>query len=194
MAKEDTRARIIAEGARIVHLKGFHSAGVQEILRAADVPRGSFYFYFSSKEEFGLALIDYYMEYFLGRMDAHFRSSGSSPLTSLRAFFNEKLEDFRDAGFQGGCPIGNLAQEMGDLNEAFQSKLREALEQITERIAHCIRSAQEQNEIDPALDPLKTADFILNSWEGTLMRMKVANDDEPLLVFDRMVFEHLLGQ
>jgi TetR/AcrR family transcriptional repressor of nem operon len=193
MAKEDTRARIIAQGAQIVHLKGFNSAGVQEILRAADVPRGSFYFYFKSKEEFGLALIDYYMEYFLGRMDAHFRSSRSSPLTTLRAFFNEKLQEFRNAQFQGGCPIGNLAQEMGDLNEAFQARLREAFEHIKERIVLCLGSAQEQNEIDPGLDPLETADFILNSWEGALMRMKVVNDDEPLIVFDKMVFEHLLG-
>jgi TetR/AcrR family transcriptional repressor of nem operon len=194
MAREDTRARIIAEGARIVHLKGFNSAGVQEILHAAGVPRGSFYFYFRSKEEFGLALIDYYMEYFLGRMDAHFNSSGSSPLATLRAFFDEKLEDFRDAQFQGGCPIGNLAQEMGDLNEAFQAKLCEALDKIRERIVLCLSLAHQHHEIDPALDPEETADFILNSWEGALMRMKVARDNKPLLVFDHMVFERLLGQ
>jgi TetR/AcrR family transcriptional repressor of nem operon len=56
--KQDAKERVLETGAAIVHRKGFHNTGIQEILKAAEIPKGSFYFYFDSKEDFGLQLVD----------------------------------------------------------------------------------------------------------------------------------------
>jgi len=60
MNSDTTKNRIIQKGAELVYLKGFNNTGIQEVLQAAEVPRGSFYFYFKNKEEFGLCLVDYF--------------------------------------------------------------------------------------------------------------------------------------
>ena len=64
MTKTDTKRKILEHGARLVHMKGFNHTGIQEILEVAGVPKGSFYFYFKSKEEFGLELVDYHLARF----------------------------------------------------------------------------------------------------------------------------------
>ena len=87
MTRRETKAKILQQGAELVYRQGFNNTGIQEILESAGVPKGSFYFYFKSKEQFGLELIDYYMEFFRVMIGTHLRKSDSPPLERLRAFF-----------------------------------------------------------------------------------------------------------
>lgn len=192
MVKEDTRARIIEHGAMLIHEKGFNHTGVQEILRAAGVPKGSFYFYFKSKEEFGLAVIDYFSQYLGARMNTHLEDSSLPHVGRLKSFCDEMLEYFRMVGCTRGCPIGNMAQELADLSDTFRAKLKDALDEMGTQMAACLQAAREANELDPDLDPHETAHFIVNSWEGALTRMKTEKTLEPLIVFDKMIFGRLL--
>jgi TetR/AcrR family transcriptional repressor of nem operon len=193
MAKEDTKAKILYEGARLVHDKGFGSTGIQEILNAAGVPKGSFYFYFKSKEEFGLELIDFFMKFILNRMDTRFNDLTMSPLERLQTFFQD-MEDYCTAsGCKDGCPIGNMAQELGCLSDDFRAKVAHSFETMKFRIYHCLHDARKCGELDEALDPERLAEFILDGWEGALLRMKANRSIEPLVVFRKMVFKHLLG-
>ena len=192
MAKENTKARIIAEGARIVREKGFNNTGIQEILQAAEVPKGSFYFYFASKEEFGLHLIDHHMALTRKWMAKYLEAAGLAPLASMKAFFDDVIHYFEAQGCQAGCPVGNIAQEMADLSEAFRAKVKEAFIEMRNALARCLEAARLCGEIDPRTDPYETADFILNSWEGALLRMKAQKDVQPLTLFDRMIFGVLL--
>ncbi len=192
MVKEETRTRIIQEGARIIHEKGFNNTGVQEILQAAGVPKGSFYFYFKSKEDFGLAVIDYFSEFMGGRINAHLSDDSLPHVGRLKSFFHEMTLFFRQEGYSRGCPIGNMAQELADLNDTFRMKLKESLDAMESAIARCLRAAHDAGEIEPDLNPGETAYFILNSWEGALTRMKTEKNLEPLIVFDRIVFGRML--
>jgi len=194
MAKQSTRERIIVEGARIVHEKGFNNTGIHEILQAANVPKGSFYFYFASKEEFGLNILDYHNSLVRKWMAQQLEDSDLSPLASLRAFFDGLRSKYETTGCYGGCPIGNLAQEMADLSDAFRSKAEEALTAMRDAFARCLEAARQRREIGPALDPLETADFLLNSWEGALLRMKAQKDVKALETFCRMIFGRLLKE
>lgn len=192
MTKEDTKAKIMAVGARIVHEKGFNNTGIQEILKAAGVPKGSFYFYFKSKEHFGLELIDFYLTVIREGTGRHFGDPDASPLKSLRDFFDELTAIHLERGCKAGCPVGNIAQEMADLSDAIREKTEHAFNQMKQGIKRCLEAAQAAGEIDPDTDCDDTADFILNSWEGALLRMKAQGDVKPLKIFDRMVFEGLL--
>jgi TetR/AcrR family transcriptional regulator, transcriptional repressor for nem operon len=192
MAKQDTKARLIAEGAKLIHEKGFNHTGVQEILQVSGVPKGSFYFYFQTKEEFGLAVIDYFSQYMGARMEMHLSDSSLPHIRRLKNFFDDMMEYFRHEGCCHGCPIGNLAQELADLSDTFREKLKDALATMEARIVGSLQAALEANEVVPAIDPHEAAYFILNSWEGALTRMKTEKSLEPLTVFDKMIFSFLL--
>jgi len=192
MSKETTRATIIREGARLIHKKGYHATGLSDILTAARVPKGSFYFYFKSKENFGLAVIDHYAEA-IAAMGLSCLGDGSRPpVQRLEAFMDGFTTVFAKMDFTCGCPIGNLMQEMSDLNEAFRDKVGGVYAGMAQAIAQCLVEAKDKGDIPEDLDAAQTAQFILNSWEGAIMHMKLVKDNTPLALCKRMVFDRIL--
>ncbi|MGC8657593.1 MAG: TetR family transcriptional regulator C-terminal domain-containing protein [Desulfomonilaceae bacterium] len=192
MAKQSTKEKIVAEGARIILKNGFNNTGVLDVLKAAGIPKGSFYFYFKSKEDFGLEVIEYFANTIRRVWIDPSARGACSPLEGLRKKFEDAVSYFQSAGCAGGCPIGNLAQEMGDLNENFRQRLEEVFREIGNSIAKSLAEAQTQGEIDRSLDVDQLAEFILNSWEGALLRMKTEKSIAPLLIFNRVVFGMLV--
>ncbi len=105
----------------------------------------------------------------------------------------QTLHRYEQNEWKIGCPIGNLTQEMGILNEAFQTKLRKVFNGMKNAIRTCLVQAQVEGDVSPALDGSNTpADFILNSWEGALLRMKAEGHTGPLVLFQKMVFDLVL--
>ncbi|MBN1634920.1 MAG: TetR/AcrR family transcriptional regulator, partial [Deltaproteobacteria bacterium] len=123
MGKLNTRETIIKEGARLIHAKGYNNTGLKEILNAAGVPKGSFYFYFTNKEDFGLQVIDSFAGFIQHMATKQMGDPNTPPLQRLERFFNAYLNHFETMGFKYGCPIGNLMQEMSDLNDTFRNKI-----------------------------------------------------------------------
>ncbi len=192
MSKENTKDKILAHSAQIMRRKGFNNTVIQEILQSAGVPKGSFYFYFKSKDDLGLALIDYYAQNLPALSASSLTSPESPPLQRLKAFFEGRRLLCNQEEGRSGCPIGNLTQEMGILSDEFQAKLREVFRRIKGAISECLEQARTRDEVELPMDPDETADFILNSWEGALLRMKAEGNTEPLLLFEKMVFDRLL--
>lgn len=195
--KSDTREHILACGGHIIHHKGFTATGLQEILQAAGVPKGSFYFYFKSKEDFGLALIDHYNAWFAERLLTErvselLQDKNLPPLERLHRFFLWFRDLFAKEGFIKGCPIGNLVQELGDVNPAFREKLNASLERLIQLVATLLQEAQDQGTLPVHLSPDATARFIASAWQGALLRMKAVAGPEPLDNFLTMIFEVLL--
>ena len=190
--KQKTRALLLEKGAEIFHRKGFHHTGINEILAAAAVPKGSFYFYFKNKEDFGLRVIDYFMEKYLVRADVHLVNSRVPYLERFRNFLDEFLTVFEKNGFRGGCPLGNFALEMSDLNEHFREKLVESFEWMKQRVLQFLTPAQQEGELPADINIDEMADFIVNSWEGVLMRIKVVKATAQMQLFYKVVFDALL--
>lgn len=191
--KQGAKERVLEAGGAIVHRKGFHNTGIQEILKAAEIPKGSFYFYFDSKEDFGLQLIDQYAHLSFARMDDCLNRPDLSPLSKLRLHFRRLFDLLEQNEYTGGCPIGNLSQEMGDLSEPFREKLKGVLEGMRSRIVRCLEDAKREKEIPASLDTHETSEFIISSWQGALMQMKVRRNESPFRAFDKMIFEVILG-
>ncbi len=190
--KQDVRGHILTTGADLVHKQGFNNTGIQEILKAAGVPKGSFYFYFENKEDFGLNLIDHFLEQFAGMAGQTLQNESVSPLQRVRDFFSTTHGYFEEHGFTRGCPVGNLAQEMGDLSEAFRSKLSGSIDVMATALGQVLQEAVTAGEVRSDLQPQETAYFIVASWHGALLRMKVTKSREPLDVFERVVFTTIL--
>lgn len=192
MAKKDTKQILFEKGAEPIYLKGYHSTGIQEILKAANVPKGSFYFHFKSKEDYVLQLLDYFGAFMFDWMDRTLKRPNHSALKNLRDFYAEFLDYFRKRNYTGGCPVGNMAQEMGDVSEAIAAKAESLLGGMKERIAACLKKAKEVGDIPKAVVVDEMADFMINSWEGAVTRTKILRNDSAMLLFDKMIFDILL--
>lgn len=189
---EETRQRIIEAGADLVHSKGFNNTGLKDILRAADVPKGSFYFYFDNKEAFGIAMVDHYGMLFRGMFENITQDETKTPLVQLREVFETFHQYFKSEGYTRGCPVGNLAQEMSDLSEPFRARLHKAMDGLAYLFEEILQRAQAANEIPADLDTKETAIFIVEACHGAFIRMKVTKSGAPLEICQKFILEKLL--
>ncbi|MBD2040045.1 TetR/AcrR family transcriptional regulator [Microcoleus sp. FACHB-672] len=192
MGKETTKTTLLEIGTRIILEKGFNHTGIQEILQTAGVPKGSFYYYFKSKEDFGLQVLENYAQAYQATLERCLEDQTLTPLSRLRRHFEESCKRFESRQCRNGCLIGNLSQELADQSEIFRSRLEEILSHWRERFAKCLYEAQEAGEIPSDLNPHDLAEFLLNSWEGAILRAKVTKTIAPLEAFIQIVFESTL--
>ena len=190
--KTDTKQKILETGAELIHLKGFNHTGLQEILKAVGVPKGSFYNYFRSKEDFGLQVIDHFVGYYTFMSRPILEDPALSPLEKIRRLLEWFIEFFKSKDYAYGCPIGNLAQEMGDLSPVFRDKLRSALDILVGTYSGMLAQAQKEGEISQNLDVREAARFLVSSWHGALMHMKAMKGPEPLENHKRFIFDYVL--
>lgn len=182
--KDDTRARILQAGAELLHRQGYAATGIQQVLDACGVPKGSFYHYFKSKEDFGLAVVDMHAERMLAGAEAMFANPDIPPMERIRRFFERFLGLFSDPAHPlgvSGCPIGNLVQELAASSPAFRQRLDGVLSGLEERMALALRQAHAAGEIPARLDPEETARFITSCWQGAILRAKAAGNPAPLV-------------
>ncbi|MGD8990091.1 MAG: TetR family transcriptional regulator C-terminal domain-containing protein [Desulfobacterales bacterium] len=188
----NTRDRILETGAAIIHRKGFNHTGIQEILAVAGVPKGSFYNYFKSKNDFGLAIVDYFSDHFRQIAGHTLDDTAISPLNRIYQCLTAFLKYFESQNYAGGCPIGNLAQEMGDLNPEFRAKLKASIDIMIDAYSQVLAAAQQDGKISKNLDIEDTARFIVASWHGAIIQMKLTRSLEPLKNHRKFVFDHIL--
>lgn len=191
--KENVKNNILEAGARLIHLKGFNNTGLQEILNEADVPRGSFYFYFKNKEDFGLRIIDYFNDLYLEMAQPILEDESRPPLKRIENLFDQFIQVFESFDYTRGCPIGNLAQEMGDLSPAFRAKLRDSFNLMVGVNEKILKQAQNNGDIPSRFNCRATADFIVSSWHGALVRMKIEKSSAPLENHKHFIINELLA-
>ena len=159
--------------------QGFHGDGLLEVLSRAGVPKGSFYNYFPSKEAFGAEVVKHYAQEFDTRLDAAADQAAKDAPASLERFFRQLAREFAAAGHGGGCLVGNLSGQLED-SELCRTAMAEALRGWAERIARVVARGQQQGAFRKDLGADEVAAFVLDSWEGAVLRMKVERSDRPL--------------
>jgi len=192
MVKGDTRLALIQTGRRIIVEKGYNHTGIQEVLQAVGVPKGSFYHFFKSKEDFGLQIIQHEAAEHDRILDCYLNDETRSPLNRLKHYFEDKRKEFEALHYREGCLLGNLGQEMADQNETFRQHLQIAYQDWRQRVADCLRQAQVAHEVSTVHDACDLAEYCVNSWEGALLCMKTTKSIKPLEVFMHLTFEVVL--
>ena len=183
MAQTNTREKIIRKGAELIHAQGFNATGLQQILQAAGIPKGSFYFYFKSKEDFGLEVIDYFNAIISGIFTRYLSDKKIPPMRRLERLFEYYEAAFQKNGAALGCPIGNLSLELADTNERLRVHLGGVIETLIGQIESCLKEAQRDKSISAGLNTADTACFIFHSFEGAVLHMKVVKSIEPFRAF-----------
>lgn len=177
---QDTKALLIRSGLEHLTEGGFSASGIDPILKKVGVPKGSFYHYFSSKEAFGKAVIDSYSHYFKKKLDHCLSDESRSPLARLALFVEEAKAGMIRHNFKRGCLVGNLGQEVDLLPESFRPLLIDIFTSWQDRLADCLKAAQEQGELSEKADCQGLAEYFWVGWEGAVSRAKLVQSTEPL--------------
>lgn len=189
--RADTRRIILEAGIRSVLRKGYDQAGLAEILQEARVPKGSFYYYFASKEDFGLQLIDHWLENY-GEAEESLRDESLAPLTRVRRFFEARCRLLKRLRREHGTVVGMLLLEMATHNETFRCRVEKILADWQDQLTGCLVAAQKSGELNPNRDPHTLAEFCLIAWEGAVQRARTIQDTAPMDLFFRVIFESFL--
>ena len=167
--------------------QGFNGTSVKDIVDAAGVPKGSFYNYFESKQSFAIDALDAYASYDYESCRALLSVENKSPLQRIAHYFEQSINRSDEGGFKIGCFFGNMCQEMADCDKTIRAKVRQILAQHTLLIADVLEEARQAGEISKDANTGSMAEFILNAWEGSLIRMKAVKTREPLDLFLMML-------
>lgn len=187
-ARQETRERFIRCGIELLTEQGFASTGIEAILSRVGVPKGSFYHYFSSKDEFGQAVIDGYAEYFGTKLDSALLNERRAPLDRLRDFVADARQGMKRHSYKRGCLIGNMGQELGSTHDVFREQLEKVFLDWQHRVERCLHQARDAGEIRSDADCVQLAAFFWIGWEGAILRAKLVRNAEPLDLFTETFF------
>ncbi|WP_094606358.1 Transcriptional regulator AcuR [Sporomusa silvacetica DSM 10669] len=193
MKNNDTKQKIIETGSEIILAKGYNATGLQAILTAAGVPKGSFYYYFRSKEDFGVAIVEYYGRINFDITMSVYNDQNLSPKQKLNKLFILGRDYRAQHGCNAMCLIGNLGTEMAKASEAIRIAMKKEAERQVKVIAGIIAEAQAQGEISSTHSPQSLAEFIGAAWQGALTSMQINQDIKPLDIFLEQIFDNLLA-
>jgi TetR/AcrR family transcriptional repressor of nem operon len=188
----EVRERLIAMGQDIVYGQGYNGCGVQDITAAANVPKGSFYNYFESKESFAAEILEDYWQSIEDRHGKILLDAKTKPLARVRKFFHGLSLDHRGNGFALGCLIGNLSLELSFGSEAVRRKLDDLLRRWQGLLAASLREAQACGDLDGSTDVEDLAAILIESYEGAVMRSKVEQNGKACERFEKLVLPRLL--
>lgn len=178
----DAREKILAAAHTLIEARGYSALGVAEICKAAGVPKGSFYYFFETKENLALAVID---EHWAAEQRgwAQILTSDAEPLERLRQLFEttaERLQAGRDScGVVSGCMFGNLTLEMSNQTEAVRKRLQEIFDAQVGMVDAVVTEAAGRGEVTVA-DTHATARSVVAQLEGQVLFAKLYNSTSQL--------------
>lgn len=176
--RDQTRDRLIDAGIDSLLKNGYHGTGLKQVLDEVQVPKGSFYNYFRSKDDFAAAAIEQYASC-LGQTLAAAIEGAADPLSGLRTFFRGQMAEFEGADFVGGCLVANLGSEL-EGNDVCRQVLQTAMLGYRDGLRRAIEGAQAQGLLRRDLTATAMADLLVAAWEGAVIRMKVERSLAPL--------------
>jgi TetR/AcrR family transcriptional repressor of nem operon len=189
MSKPSNREDILNAGLKVMFRSGYQGATVRDICAAADAPHGSFTNHFRSKEAFAQEVLD---RYFAGLQESVRKALDDRSLTPrqrLKRYLDIISGVLAGAKWNRGCLIGDFSLETTSQSKLLRERLEAIFQEWRAPFASCIAEAQTIGEIDSTFHPIDLAEFLLASWEGAILRMKVERGPVALERFKKIVFQ-----
>ena len=188
----ETRERLLEEGMKVLREQGYHGTGIKEVLDRVKVPKGSFYNYFASKEQFGAEVIRHYTAGLLARMDAALGNAELDGLEALRRYYEAAIALYEEQSTWEGCLLCNLGAEIGGSSPQGSDAVCAALTGQHERLSRALARAQASGSVRRDVPAADLAHGLLDAWNGALIRMKSRQSVEPLRQFRALFLDRLL--
>lgn len=190
--KTEVRNRILDIGVNIIAKKGYNGIGILEVLNEAKIPKGSFYHYFKNKEDFGIQVIKRHSENSLIYINSFLEESTLSPLQRIFSLFDDVQNIYEKKEFKEGCLLGNCSTELGGQKACFSTVLELEFLKMESEFTKCLQEAKDLGELKTDVSTEELTSFIVNSWEGAIMRMKVTKNLEPIKIFVKFLKTQIL--
>ena len=178
--KDINRENLLNEGVILLMQQGYHGTGLKEILDAVQIPKGSFYNYFGSKENFAAESVSHYITPYIAQLQRYLAESEGNAFAALERYLNEGIAELEKTEFKGGCLLGNLMGEVGDTSEVCRAALQTALNRYRDVWEIGLNRAQSEGSIRTDKTAHEMADLWVNAWQGALLRMKIEQSIAPL--------------
>ncbi len=190
--KKETVENILEIGTNLILKNGYHSVGLNKILKEANIPKGSFYYYFKSKEDFGLQVIRYYSKKSLTILKNYLEDDTKSHKDRIISFFEDMKKVYEAKDFKEGCLLGNCSTELSDFSESFSNSVANELSIWQVNFENCIQEGQIMGNIKADESAKTVSDFILTMWEGALLRMKSSKNVDSIKTFILYLDKYIL--
>ncbi|WP_413804390.1 TetR/AcrR family transcriptional regulator [Streptomyces sp. OE57] len=173
VTKVETRQSLLEAARRIVAAKGYAAVGINEVLAAAGVPKGSFYHYFASKDAFGEAMMKSYFDDYLATMDGILADKGKSSAEHLMTYWQRFYDTQAADDCQGGCLVVKLGAEVSDLSEVMRAATKAGTAAIVDRLEQMITDGITDGSVSVGESPRMTAEALYDLWLGASMMAKI---------------------
>lgn len=180
MQKELKKEQILNQGIHLLMLHGYHGTGLKLILDTVKVPKGSFYSYFDSKENFTAEAISHYIAPFLTRLENYLANPALDGHAAIKAYFDSLMADLKESDFKGGCLLGDMMGELGASSDLCRQALRDAIDSYCTLLEQGLSSAQKAGVVRSDIPASSMARLLFDSWQGALLHMKVEQSIAPL--------------
>lgn len=186
---ESTRQHLLEVSAEEIHHAGFQAASLSVILEKAGMSKGALYHHFPNKQELGYAVFEeVFAKDFLQKWDVPIGQNNL--VQSLCDWFGE-WPDAIDDELDLGCAVCNVAQEMSSIDEGFRVRTVKMFQALGNKIALALQRAQQQGEVNPALDAHSIAAFIVSVMQGIFVQVKYTRDINLLRSLVKCLQEYL---
>ena len=182
------RIKLLDAGITLFNTQGYHATGVQEVVERVGIPKGSFYNYFKSKEEFGAEVVKHWCGKTWAYIDESLDSSDGNAYSSLSQFFRNEVQRLENEEFVG-CLCGNLGAELGDTKRLIQESMIASIHGIQGRFASVLRRGQREGTIRGDVGADELGRLVLDAYEGSILRMKIEGSMQPVKDFCTHIVE-----
>ncbi|WP_298439629.1 TetR/AcrR family transcriptional regulator [uncultured Ferrimonas sp.] len=187
---DHNREQLLDAGLSLLAQQGYHGTGLKQILDLVQVPKGSFYHYFDSKEHFVAQVIERYGQQVLAQMDK-IASDYPQPRDQLAQIVRQGLQQYQANHYQHGCLLGSLAAELGHHNNLCNHAMLHVFSQFEQWLMAVIEQGQQQQQIRSSLPPLQLSQLFWDCWQGGLLRMQLQGSIEPMLAQMELLLQHV---
>lgn len=191
--KKLKKQEIIEKSIHVMFEKGYNGTGVKDLTDAAGIPKGSLYNYFKSKEDYAKEALYFYYNEMSKEIFNILADKDLKPLDRIKNFYGTMIEDFEDeSNCNLGCFVGNLTQEMGGVSELLAEVTNKIHDEIAQKIKSCLEEAVEKEDLAKEKNADILSQFIVSSWQGSLLRIKASKTKDSLDNFYKVLVEVLL--
>jgi TetR/AcrR family transcriptional repressor of nem operon len=194
VSKPSHREAILNAGLKVIFRTGYEGATVRDICAAAGAPFGSFTNHFGTKEAFVKEVLDRYFANLQQTVRSALEDKSITPRQRLKRYLENISELLANDRWNRGCLIGDLSIEATAESDLLRQRLIAIFQEWLAPFAACIAEAQSAGEVDVRFDPMDLAEFLLCSWEGAILRMKVERGPAALERFQRIIFQTIFKE
>ena len=190
---ETKKDEILKSGLEVLWERGYNGTSISDIVNAADIPKGSFYFYFDSKENFAIEAIDVYIENMGCNIFEILEDRSIPAKRRLELIMESKLEyAANEHECEKGCYLNTLANEMAGHNENIRNALTKAYNQMMTPLVTCIQEAMDDGDISCSCTARELADFVENAWRGAIAISKATHSPDPFYNVQKIILTKIL--